>query len=334
MSTKRDYYEVLGVSRSASADEIKRAHRKLARELHPDVNKSADASARFNEVQEAYDVLSDEEKRKQYDRFGHAGASGGFGGHPGGGQPGRGTYTWTNVGGPRGAEGVGGFSDADVSSIFEEIFGGGGAMGGMGGMGGGMGGSGARARARSRPARGKDAVQALDVDMLTAIKGGVKKVNVTRGGSQQLIEVKIPRGVREGAKLRVRGAGAPSASGGTPGDLLLQVHILPHALYRLEGNDIVLDLPLTVSEAMLGARVSVPTPDGPIELTVPAGTSTGARLRIKGRGVAAESGAKGDLYAVAKVVVPRGEDLLPHERGVIEEIGRRQPSPRTGREWH
>lgn len=205
----------------------------------------------------------------------------------------------------------------------------------MGGMGmGGMGGGGARARARSRPTRGKDTIETLDVDTLTAIRGGVKKVNVTRGGSQQLIEVKIPRGVREGAKLRVRGAGAPSATGGTPGDLLLKVHILPHALFRIEGNDIALDLPLTLSEAMLGASVRVPTPEGSIQLTVPAGTSSGSRLRIKGQGMVADNGVRGDLYAVARVVLPKPDDLLTHERGVIEEIGRRQPSPRTGREWH
>lgn len=333
MAAPRDYYEVLGVSRSASADEIKKAHRRLARELHPDINKASDADERFSELQRAYEVLSDAEKRKTYDRFGHAGVDatvggGAASGWPGGASP-RGTYTWSNVGGrPSGrrAGGAGGVSDFDVGSIFEEMFGGGG-----GGAGSGFGGFGAQAKQRSRAARAPDINREIEIDFMKAVRGGTESLRIRRGGSMQTIDVKIPEAARDGAKLRIRGAGAPSDGAGSPGDLILTLKIKPHPIFRREGeHDIAVDLPLTIVEATLGAKVKVPTLDGSAQLTVPPGTSSGQRLRLKGQGAGADSKA-GDLYAVVRIVAPK--NLTGADRDKLAELGAKLPSPRTGKGW-
>lgn len=322
MTTKRDYYEVLGVDRSASQDEIKSAYRKLARKYHPDVNKSPDAHERFSEVQDAYAVLSDEDKRKAYDRYGHAGAEGVFGG----GGPGGGTYTWSNVAGTS----EGGFSEADVGSIFEEIFG---AEPGRARSykSSGFGGFGASARARSKKPRPKDIEHAITVDFMTALKGGAQDIRVTRGGSSQTIEVTIPKGTASGSKLRVRSAGAPGSGGSKPGDLILTINIGSHPLFRRDGSSVMIDLPLTIVEATLGAEVTVPTPWGSVELKVPPGSSSGTRLRVKGHGVRPEKGGPGDFYAVVKIVPPIALD--EEERRTLERLGKKLPSPRVGPEW-
>ena len=319
MAQKRDYYEVLGVSRKANQDEIKKAYRRLAQKYHPDRNKEPDASAKFSEVQEAYDALSDEEMRRKYDQFGHAGAAGSFGGWPGG-EPGAGrggTYTWTNVGGPtgRGAGGV------DFGSVFEELF---------GGMGGGRrgGGFGAQARTRSRATRGRDAMREIEVDFLTAVHGGTKSIRISRGGAMQTIDVTIPKGTQDGAKLRVRGAGSPSSGGGAPGDLILTVRVSGHPVFRREGGDVLVDVPLNIAEAALGAKATVPTLDGGrVEVTVPPGTSSGQRLRLRGLGIPKDDGTKGDLYAVVKIVAPK--DLSAADRKALEEMRDRLPNPRS-----
>lgn len=316
MPAQRDYYDVLGVSRHATAEEIKRAYRTLARELHPDVNKSADAPEKFNEVQQAYDVLSDDAKRKSYDRFGHAGAQASAGGRPSG------TYSWSNVGG--GSPGTG-FSDADVASMFDEIFGGGrGPFAGAGGPAG-------HARARSKPRRGGDLHRSITVSFVDAIRGTTETVRVQRGGSTQTFDVRIPPATSDGNKLRVRGAGQPSQSGGSPGDLILTVEVGGHPYFKREHNDVLIDLPVTIAEATLGTKVTVPTLDGKVDLRVPPGTSSGAKLRIKGRGVRDPNGNEGDFYAVVKIVPPK--DLDDETRAAIESLAECLPDVRTGDHW-
>jgi curved DNA-binding protein len=329
MSNPRDYYEVLGVSRQASADEIKAAYRKLARTLHPDVNKAPDAAERFGELQRAYEALSDPEKRKLYDQFGHAGvdprvAGGAQSGWPGGAGPGGGTYTWTNVGGGRG--GVP-FDDVDLGSIFEDMFGG--AARGAGGRPGA--GFGSRARARSRSARGHDLAREIEVGFEEAVRGGTRSIRVSRGGSSQTIDVKIPPGTADGAKLRVRGAGRPSAGGGGAGDLILTVKVAPHPVFSREGDDLVVELPITIAEAALGAKVRIPTLGKPATLTVPPGTSSGQRLRLKGQGVPKKSGGAGDLHARVKIVGPK--KLSKDDQDALRRLGEKLTSPRTGPHW-
>jgi len=322
MRTKRDLYDVLGVPRTASADEIRRAHRRLVRELHPDVNKAPDAAERFAEVQEAYEILSDQEKRKQYDQFGfaafdaeatqssHRGRSGG-------------TYTWSSVGGPGFGGATEGFDAEDISSIFEEFF---------GARRSGFGGEGFHERVRARPQRGRDLRVQTTVSFYTAAHGGVESLSLKRGGAQQTIEVKIPRGIADGATLRIAGKGEPGRNGGPPGDLLLTVRVAPHPLFRRDGLDVSLDLPLTIAEAALGATVSVPTPLGErVELKVPAGTSSGAKLRLRGKGLEDAQGRRGDLYAVVKIVAPK--QLDEEDRQALERLGRKLPNPRTGAGW-
>lgn len=338
MPTKRDLYDVLGITRSASAEEIKSAYRKLARQYHPDVNKAKDASVKFNEVQEAYEVLSDAEKRKMYDQFGHAGvgAQAGHGSGPYSGQrwpPSAGgeggTYTWSNIGGrPSGAGGsAGAGGDFDMGSIFEEIF------GGAGGSEGRSGGRpfGARAKARSKNARGRDITHDITVDFLTAARGGTETLRVDRGGSSQTIDVTIPAGIADGTKLRVRGAGAPSSGTGGAGDLILTVSVGSHPVFRRDGLDILLDLPLTIAEASLGKTLSVPTLAGRAEVTIPAGTSSGQKLRLRGQGIKTGGGETGDLYVVAKIVAPKS--LGDADKDMLRKLGEKLPSPRSGPEW-
>lgn len=354
MARDRDYYDILGLSRSASADEIKSAYRKHARELHPDVNKSPDAAERFGEVQRAYEVLGDAETRAKYDRFGAAGvdasAAGGWssaaaGGWPGGaGGPGgggrRAHYSWSNVGGRPGPGSAGGspFDAADIGSIFEEIFGGGGGEG-MGGVAAGAGGAGfgrppgaaggtqhPRGRARRGPGpRGQaDAPAAVEreveVDFLTALRGGTTSLRVRTGSAMRTIDVKIPPGSKPGSKLRVRG-GADHA------DLIVKLKLAPHPVFRWDGDKLVADLPLTIVEASLGAKVRVPTASGSVELTVPPGTSSGKRFRLKGQGAQGAGGkGAGDLLVEARIVAP--QDLGPTDRRTLEELGKKLPNPR------
>jgi len=340
MPARRDYYTVLGVKKSATADDIRSAHRRLARKLHPDVNKAPDAAEKFREVQEAYDVLSDDEKRKIYDRVGHdAFVSGVRAAHAGarGGQPGGGSraYSWSAGDGM----GAGGFSADDLGSIFEEMFSGRG--GGFGGFGaspepgarapGGAGPFGASARRRSRQRKGADLTHDVTVPFDQAMAGGVHRLGVSRGGVSQTIEVKVPKGVKDGARLRIRGSGQPSPTGGPPGDLILTVRIGPHPLYKRDGLDIILDLPVTIAEAALGADVEVPTPRGRVTLKVPPGAASGARLRVREHGVEDDKGAKGDLYAVVKVIPPK--TLTDDQRSALETLAKSLPQVRTDPHW-
>ncbi len=305
----RDYYEVLGVPRTAAADEIKKAHRKLVRKYHPDVNKdNATATEKFKEAQEAYDVLSDEAKRKNYDQFGHAGVNGppaGGGGDPfeafrraqqkGGNGRGRragggvSMEDFAGVGG--GAAGGGG----NFSDIFEQMFGAGGQP------------AGARGQRRPRPARGEDLEHPISLTFEQAARGTTLPLQIDREGKVETIEIKVPAGVKDGSKVRVRGQGGQA--GGEPGDLFIVTSIQPHAYYRRDGLDIHLDLPISLYEAVLGTKATVPTLDGSVTLTIPPGTSGGAKLRLKGRGVE-RAGEKGDQIVVVNVRVPKdlGED--------------------------
>ncbi len=345
----RDFYEVLGVSRSASADEIKSAYRKLARKFHPDVNKDPGAQAKFTEVQEAYDVLSDADKRRLYDRVGRAGyaaaaSAGGQGGWAGGGGGGAGAgphFRWSGTGG--GGRGGGfDFDQDDLQSMFETFFGNRGA-----GPFGGRATHGPRGRATRRPSRGRDATAEVRIGFETAVRGGKQSLRVTTSeGRGKSIEVTIPAGVADGAKLRVRGEGEPGSGGaGGAGDLILTVRVEAHPVWRrgrpdgkgadgggVEGLDLTLDLPLTIAEATLGASVSVPTPEGFVALSVPAGTSGGSRLRLRGRGIRAH-GQTGDLYAVAKVIAPKPDELTEADRAAIGALAERLSSPRQGAGW-
>lgn len=313
----RDYYDILGVRRDASPDDIKSAYRSLARKWHPDVNADAEASSRFAEITEAYDVLSDQSKRTSYDKFGRAGSAGAG--------PSGASYTWSNVGGG-GPGGAGGFGadDFDLGSIFEDMFGA--RQGPFGGA------SRGRARARARPARGADLQREIDVPFLDAARGGVRSLRVRRGDAMQTIEVTIPPGTKDGAKLRVRAAGArPDRAGAESGDLILTVRVTPHDLFRREGEDLIVDLPLTIAEAVLGAAINVPTLTGSVDVTVPPGTDSGTRLRLRGQGLERPGGGRGDLLASVRIVTPKG--LGPSDRSAIDAVGSKQPNPRTGPSW-
>lgn len=334
---KRDYYDILGVPRTASADEIKRAHRKLVRQYHPDVNKSNPAaSEKFQEVQEAYDVLSDPAKRRNYDQFGHAGVGAGAGPDPfeafrraqaergGAGGAGGRRYTWQASPGVSVEDfdiGQGGFAD-----IFEQLFGGGGGRGGgAAGFGPAAGGGGRRTRQRAAPQRGADLETPVTLTFEQAARGSRLPLQINRDGQIETIEVRIPSGVKDGSRIRVRGRG--QQTNGQSGDLYIITHVLPHRFFRREGLDVLLDLPISAYEAMLGTKVEVPTLDGPVTMTIPPGTSSGAKLRIKGRGI--ERGSeKGDQYVLPRIIVPR--DLDEHDRAAIEALARKHPlNPRA-----
>jgi DnaJ-class molecular chaperone len=343
----RDYYDILGVSRSADAAAIRKAFRKLARKYHPDVDASDDAKKRFQEVQEAYDVLSDPEKRKRYDQFGHAA----FGG--GGGGAGTNADPFSGFGRASSNAGPGGFSfrtdqsgeEVDLSGIFEQLFGqrgrGGGrtgqAGGGFGGQGfGGFGpfgstGTGGRSSPGQAPVPGDNLRHTITIPFDVAVQGGSYTVQLQSGSQTQTIDVKIPRGINPGAKLRVRGKGQPSPTGGKPGDLILTVNVADHPYFRREGLDLYIEVPVSISEAAFGAKVDVPTLDGKATLSVPPGSSGGRKLRLRGAGIQNTKGDKGDLYAILRLHIP--EKLTDKQRQLLEELAGSLPDPRAQVPW-
>lgn len=276
---KRGYYEVLGVSRNAGADELKKAYRKLARKYHPDVNvNSKEAEAKFKEISEAYEVLSDPEKKKQYDLFGVASTRQGFNSSQGYAPRGAGSNGFDFKAGNFGRGGFGGFED-----IFSELFAGGG-----------------RARP-SGPQKGQDVQYSIEIAFEDAVKG--LKTRISRNGSR--ISVKIPPGVDTGSKIRIVGKGEPGLRGGPPGDLFIITKVRPHSFFRRKGDNVYLDLPVTFAEAALGTKVRVVTIDGTIQMTIPPGTQSGRKLRLKGKGIPhLRGGGRGDQFVVVKVSVP------------------------------
>jgi molecular chaperone DnaJ len=334
-TTKRDYYEVLGVSRNASPDEIKKAFRRLAREYHPDVNKSPDAESKFKEINEAYEVLSDEQKRAAYDRYGHAGTQGGFS-----------------------AEGFGGFSD--INDIFNEFFGGF---------------ARANAQARRGPRRGADLRYDLRIDFLEAVFGAEKEIEIVRndtcprcngsgsepgtsptrcrtcngtgevrrvqqsilgsfvnvatcptcngtgevittpcrqcGGRKQVrvtrtLVVNVPSGVDTGTQIRLNGEGEPGVNGGPPGNLYVVINVVPHPFFRRKDEDIIVEVSINVAQAALGDEIEVPTVDGKEKLVIPPGTQSGTLFRIKGKGVPhLRRNTRGDQIVIVTVQVPQ-----------------------------
>lgn len=287
----KDYYKIMGVDRGASQDEIKRAYRKLARKYHPDVSKEEDCEAKFKDVNEAYSVLRDAEKRAAYDQLGSDWKAG---------QDFRPPPDWDagfeHSGGGFRAGDAADFSDF-FDSLFGRDFGGGRPRGGRtsGGF----------------QAAGEDHHARVTIDLEDAYRGATRSITLqapevddsghVRTRSRTL-NVRIPKGVRQGQRIRLGGQGSPGFGGGPAGDLYLEIEFKPHSAYRVEGRDVYLDLPLTPWEAALGASVKVPTPDGPVDLKVPAGTQSGRKLRLKGRGIPGKP--PGDLYVVADITVP------------------------------
>ena len=313
----RDYYQIMGVARTATADEIKKAYRRLARKFHPDVSKEKDAEKKFKEVQEAYEVLKDPEKRAAYDQLGSEYKQGQQFRPP----PDFGSG-FEFRGGPRQSRARGGaqteeFEDAEgYSDFFSSLFG---ARGFSGGAGGGnpFGGAGARA-ARDHHAR-------VDIDLEEAYAGTTRTLELKRpdlkpDGTMDLkvhtVKVTIPAGVTEGQLIRLAGQGEQSTNGGKPGDLYLEVHMKPNRLYQLEGRDVTITLPIAPWESALGATVTVPTLGGGVEMRIPPNSQSGQKMRLRGRGLPGQT--PGDQYIQLKIVVPPAN--TPEAKAVFEEM--------------
>ena len=311
----KDYYKILGVDRQADQKTVSKAFRRLARVSHPDVNKGKGAEDRFKEINEAYQALGDPEKRAKYDQICDAYKNGGVplqdlfgrvGGAPGGWGPGGVTFEVGNAEDLEqifGRGGAGGFSD-----FFQQLFGG---LGGSGGTG--------RARTGARTREQPRLESVIEIALEDAYHGGRRKISIPETGRS--FDVEIPRGVRSGQTIRLAGA----ADGQ---DLFLKVQIAPHRLFEREGDDLTIEVPITVSEAALGGEIEVPTLDGKITMTVPSETQTGRRFRLKGLGMPSpQGGGRGDLYVRVKVAVPTG--LTKRERELFEELrAARRENPR------
>jgi curved DNA-binding protein len=315
----RDYYEVLGVPRTADADELQEAYRRLARRYHPDVNKDPAAEERFKEVNEAYHVLADPDTRARYDRFGPdfrqipEGAERAW---AGAGARGRGRRR------PAGGAGRGrafdeeqvfvsgeGFDNVDLEDLLGDLFG---------------------SRRASGPMPGADQEAELELTIEEAYRGGRRWVSLAGPDGQRSYEVAIPAGVVDGQRIRLAGQGGRGTGGAGPGDLYLMVRIAPHSRYRLEGRDLHVDLLVSPWEAALGSTVPVDTPGGEAKVKVPAGSSSGRRLRLRGQGLPNPRGQPGDLYAEVRIMVPRKPSR--RERELFEELAKVSDfDPRGGR---
>lgn len=331
-----DYYSTLGVSKDASDAEIQKAYRELARKYHPDLNPDdKSAKEKFQKVQRAFEVLSDKEKRQMYDRYGPAfeqmgagagaGAGAGGGGPYGGFAPGGGTFTWSS--------GEGGGFD------FSDLFGGGTGTGAGGGFedllrqfsrGASTGTQ--RGGGRARRARGADLTHEIHVPFQTAIEGGQIELGLERpSGKRETVTVRIPAGIEDGTKMRLRGQGEAGGRGGPAGDLLLTVRVDEHPHFQRRGKNLYLRVPVSLAEAALGAKIEVPAPSGVISVMVPPGSSSGTKLRIRGQGVPSEQG-RGDLIVELQVALPKNLD--PESLEAIRGIDQRNPlQPRAGLRW-
>ena len=303
----RDLYEILGVSRTAKPEEIKKAYRRLAKQHHPDVNPGNKAAEeRFKEVTAASEVLSDEKRRKLYDEFGADALRTGFDE-----KRAEEVRRWRRQGAPPGGMpfdfgdfatvDVGRYGAFDFGSIFGDLFGGRAARGPRGPI-------------RSR---GADVEAAIEISLRDAVVGAERDVRV----DGRTLRVRIPAGVSDGAQIRLAGQGGPGLSGGPAGDLFLTVKLREHPHVRRDGKDLVVDLPVTVPEAVNGAEVRLPTFEGPVSLRVPKGAQTGMRLRLRGKGLPdLRGGARGDLYAVVQVVLPAESDALRKAARALEPL--------------
>jgi curved DNA-binding protein len=318
----KDYYQALGVAKKATQDEIQKAYRKLARKLHPDVNKSDGAEARFKEINEAYEVLKDPEKRKKYDRFGSAWRQAQTtGGQP----PGFEDLFGFGFGGPGGARVDFGGGDSGFSSFFDMLFGGAGRETGGAGQatwstGGWPGGQPPRG-----PSRGQDHEAQIRLTLEEAARGGNREIQMTdpQTAKTRTLRVKIPAGVRPGQRIRLANQGGPAPPGGKRGSLYLKIELLPHPRYRLEGSDLMTTLPLSPWEAALGGKVTVDTLEGERTVRIPPGSSSGRKIRLRGLGFPGPGDAKGDLYAELKIVVP--DQLSDRERELYNELAEASP---------
>lgn len=303
-----DYYDTLGVSRTATAEEIRKAHKKLSRKYHPDVNKEKGAADKFKQVQEAFDVVGDPQKRQQYDRFGPAFSAAGAG-------QGR-AQTWA---GPMGGGGAGPVDlrdlfggNVDLESLFGGALGGGAAFGGRGGA--------------QRAARGGQNVEAeIDIPFQIAVEGGEWELALKRDGKSERLSVKIPPGVDTGSIIRLSGQGEPGSGGGPAGDLLVRIRVAPHPWFRREGANLFVEVPISITEAALGAKVEAPTlAEGRVVVTIPAGTASGAKLRLRGKGVVElNTKQRGDQYVVIKIVPPH--KLNDRAHALLEELAEAAP---------
>jgi molecular chaperone DnaJ len=290
---EKDYYQILGVKKNASEEEIKKAYRALAKKYHPDRNKgNKDAENKFKEISEAYAVLSDKEKRAQYDRLGAEAFA--FGGGGGGANPFAGfdfSQFMGGGGGRRSSRSTRGASAADFTDIFSDLFGGGRGF-------------------EEMPTRGSDINAELTIDFRDAVLGTT--MDLTVNGSH--IKVKIPEGVADGQTIRLRGKGAPGGEGAPAGDLNVLVHVKPHPFFDRRGDDIHIKLPITIGEAVRGAQVEVPTIRGPVKARIPPGTQGGQTFRLTGKGVKKKGGGYGDEYYSVDIIVPPDAPLEAVEK--------------------
>lgn len=295
--TTKSYYDILGVHKAATADDIKKAFRKLSKQYHPDINKEPDANDKFKEINEAYDTLSDPKKREEYDRmqqspFGHRTYSSSGDGR---------TYTGGNpFGGATMADDVGGFGGfGDFSDLFGDFFGAGGA---------------ANQQRTPRARKGEDSEYRVTLDFIEAALG--KKMQITINGKK--LNVTIPAGIDEGQKIRLAKQGHPGLNGGEAGDVIIICHIRPSATFTREGLDIYTTADIQFTEAALGTKITVQTLQSKVNLNVPAGTQSGAKLRLKGKGIQTKDGQQGDHYVVIQVVTPR--NLTDKEKELFQQL--------------
>lgn len=285
----KDYYAALGVARDADPEAIKKAYRKLARQHHPDVSKDAGAEARFKDVAEAYATLKDPEKRAAYDALGSRRGGEEFSPPP----------QWQHDFG-----GDAGFGDLDLADLLDAL----------------ARGRGGRGRTQTVPLRGHDYETSVRLSLEDAHRGTTVNLDVQHEDGTRTLAVTVPAGVTDGQRLRLRGKGGPGRHGGPAGDIYLHIQFAPHPVFRTDGHDLMFDLALAPWEAALGAEVQVPTLDGAVLLTVPQGSQSGRKLRLRGRGLANGHGGRGDLYAMVRIDVPAS--LAPRERELFEELAR------------
>ncbi len=296
---RKDLYGTLGVAKDADEDTIRKSYRKLARRYHPDVNPDDDESEeRFKEISEAFAVLSDRDRRRAYDEFGEISLEGGF-------DADRARHAREAFGarfGGAGREGAEGFTFGGLDDLFSDLFSRRGWSGGP------------------QRRRGPDLEADLELDFIEAARGGEQRLSIARptaagGVREETVTVRIPPGVADGGRIRLRGKGGEGAGGSPPGDLHARIHVRPHRYFRREGRDLLIDVPVGVREAILGAQVEVPTLDGRVTVTIPPGTDGGAKLRLRGKGVPDPAGgAPGDLYVIVQIRVPRDLDAASKEK--------------------